>query len=117
MVVLNEANTITGIIEELRHIQREMAKGSQALFDAESKVAGAEFAYERALALSFLNAEGTAGERTATSKLEASQERFEADMAKAGLNRVKSKIKTLELQQMGIQTISRLVETELKVLR
>jgi len=118
LIVLNEANTITGIIEELRHIQREMSKGSQALFDAESKVAEAEFAYERALALAFLAAEGkTAGERTALSKFEASNERFEADMAKAQLNRVKSKIKTLELQQMGIQTISRLVETELKVLR
>jgi len=95
-----------------------MAKGSQALFDAESKVAEAEFAYERALALAFLGAEGkTAGERTALSKFEASNERFEADMAKAQLNRVKSKMKTLELQQLGIQTISRLVETELKVLR
>ena len=114
---MNEANTIQGIIEELRHIQREMSKGSQALFDAESKVAEAEYLYERTLALSFLNAEGTAGERTAQSKFDASEARLEADVAKAQLNRVKSKIKTLELQQMGTQTISRLIETELKVLR
>lgn len=95
----------------------EMAKGSQALFEAESKVAEAEYVFERKLALSFLNAEGTAGERTATSKLESSDERLATDLAKAQLNRVKSKFKTLELQQMGIQTISRLIETELKVLR
>ena len=114
---MNGANTITDTIQELRHIQMEMAKGSNALFDAESKLAEAEYVYERTLALSFLQAEGTAGERTATSKLEASDARLEADLAKAALNRVKSKFKTLELQQMGIQTISRLIETELKVLR
>jgi len=114
---LNGANTITESIEELRHIQREMAKGSQALFDAESKVAEAEYVYERTLALSFLNAEGTAGERTAQSKFDASDARLDADLAKAQLNRVKSKFKTLELQQMGVQTISRLIETELKVLK
>ena len=117
MVVLNGANTITDTIQELRHIQTEMAKGSNALYEAEKQVAEAEFVYERTLALSFLNAEGTAGERTATSKFEASQARLDADLAKAVLNRVKSKFKTLELQQMGIQTISRLIETELKVLR
>lgn len=118
MIVLNGANTITDIIEELRHIQREMSKGSNALYEAEKQVAEAEYAYERALALAFLAAEGkTAGERTAMSKFEASQERLDADLAKAVLNRVKSKMKTLELQQMGTQTISRLVETELKVLR
>lgn len=117
MVVLNEANTIQGIIGELRHIQMEMSKGSQALFDAESKVANAESAYERKLALSFLEFEGTAGERTAHSKLVSADARLQADLAKAQLNRVKSKMKTLELQQMGVQTISRLVETELKTLR
>lgn len=114
---MNGANTITDTIQELRHIQMEMAKGSNALFDAESKLAEAEYVYERTLAIAFLEAEGTAGERTATSKLEASQARLEADLAKAQLNRVKSKFKTLELQQMGVQTISRLIETELKVLR
>lgn len=114
---MNGANTITDTIQELRHIQAEMAKGSNALFEAESKLAEAEYVYERTLALSFLQADGTAGERTATSKLEASDARLEADLAKAALNRVKSKFKTLELQQMGIQTISRLIETELKVLR
>lgn len=117
MVVLNEANTIQGIIEELRHIQREMAKGSQALFDAEAKVANAEATYERMMAISFLESEGTAGERTARAKLDSTDFRLEADLAKAQLNRVKSKMKTLELQQMGTQTISRLIETELKVLR
>lgn len=114
---MNGANTITDLIGELRHIQMEMAKGSQALFDAEAKLANAEAVFERMMAITFLESDGTAGERTARAKLDSADYRLEADLCKAQLNRVKSKMKTLELQQMGIQTISRLVETELKTLR
>lgn len=114
---MNSGNTITDTIGELRHLQTEMAKGVQALFDAEVKLADAEHAYERTVNLSFLNNTGIEKERTARSKLDAADERLQADLAKAGLNRVRAKLKMLELQQLSTQTISRLIETELRVLK
>lgn len=114
---MNSGNTITDTIGELRHLQTEMAKGVQALFDAEVKLADAEYAYERTVNLSFLNNTGIEKERTARSKLDAADERLQADLAKAGLNRVRAKLKMLELQQLSTQTISRLIETELRVLK
>ncbi len=105
------------IIQELQRIQSDAAKGVQALFDAEVKLAHAEDAYEREVNLAFLNSQGIATERTAVSKLKAADKRLEADLAKAEFNRVKLKLKQLELAQMSTQTIARQIETEMKVLR
>jgi len=77
----------------------EAAKGVQALFDAECKLAEAENAYERALQLSFMNAQGTVADRTAVSRLQAADNRLVADLAKAEYNRIKLKMKQLELAQ------------------
>lgn len=110
-------NTLTEIIQQLHHIQTEAAKGVGALYDAECRLADAENAYEKALQLAFINAQGTVADRTAISRLQAADARLSADLAKAEFNRVKTKLKQLELAQMSVQTQSRLLETELKVLR
>lgn len=109
--------TPTQIADELRRIQTEAAKGVQALFDAEVKVAEAEHAYEKALQGTFIGTQGTVADRTAIARLQAAEARLQADLAKAQYNRVKSKMKQLELQQMSTQTIARQLETELRVLR
>lgn len=105
------------VIQELTRIQTEAAKGVQALFDAESKLAGAERDYEVRLQTVFIESAGTVADRTALSRLEAAEARFQADLAKAELNRVKAKLKHLELQQLSTQTQARLLESELKALR
>jgi len=110
-------NTLTEIIQQLHHIQTEAAKGVGALYDAECRLADAENAYEKALQLAFINAQGTVADRTAISRLQAADARLSADLAKAEFNRVKTKLKQLELAQMSVQTQSRLLETELKVLK
>lgn len=110
-------NTLTELISELRHIQTEAAKGVGVTYDAEVRLADAENAYERTLQLAFMNAEGNVAERTAISRLQAADARLKADLAKAELNRCRLKMKTLEQAQMSLQTQSRLIETELKVLR
>jgi len=110
-------NTLTEIIQELHRIQTEAAKGVAVLYDAECRLADAENAYEKALQLAFINAQGTVADRTAISRLQAADARLSADLAKAEFNRVKTKLKQLELAQMSVQTQSRLLETELKVLR
>jgi hypothetical protein len=114
---LPPADTMTGIIQELSLIRLEVQKGISVLYDSECKVADAENAYERELQLSFINAQGTVADRTAISRLQASEKRLAADLAKAEWNRVKAKLKALETAQMGIQTSARLMETELKTLR
>ena len=110
-------DTPIGIIQELSHIRAEVARGIAVLYDAECKLADAENAYERELQLAFINAQGTVADRTAVSRLQASEKRLQADLAKAEWNRVKAKLKALETAQMGIQTSARLMETELKTLR
>jgi hypothetical protein len=114
---LPPADTMTEIIQELSLIRLEVQKGISVLYDSECKLADAENAYERELQLSFINAQGTVADRTAISRLQASEKRLAADLAKAEWNRVKAKLKALETAQMGIQTSARLMETELKTLR
>jgi hypothetical protein len=105
------------VVGELSHIRAEVQKGIQVLYDTECKLADAENAYERELQLAFINAQGTVADRTAVSRLQASEKRLAADLAKAEYNRVKTKLKALEMAQMSIQTQARLMETELKTLR
>ena len=105
------------VVGELSHIRAEVQKGIQVLYDCECKLADAENAYERELQLAFINAQGTVADRTAVSRLQASEKRLAADLCKAEYNRVKTKLKALEMAQMSIQTQARLMETELKTLR
>jgi len=114
---LQQTDTLIGITQELHRIRAEVQKGIAVLYDTECKMADAENAYERELQLSFINAQGTIADRTAISRLQASEKRLQADLAKAEWNRVKAKLKALETAQMGIQTSARLIETELKTLR
>jgi len=114
---LQQTDTPLGVIREISLIRAEVQKGIAVLYDCECKLADAENAYERELQLSFINAQGTVADRTAISRLQASEKRLQADLAKAEWNRVKAKLKALETAQMGIQTSARLMETELKTLR
>lgn len=111
------ADTPAMVAGELSLIRAEVQKGISVLYDSECKLADAENAYERELQLSFINAQGTVADRTAVSRLQASEKRLAADLAKAEYNRVKTKLKALEMAQMSIQTQARLMETELKTLR
>lgn len=98
------------VIQELVRIREEAAKGADALFRAEEKLAQTEYAYELAVQKAFLNAQGTVADRTAISRLQAAEARLGADLAKAELNRVKTKLKQLELAQMSTQTVAKQVE-------
>lgn len=110
-------NTPQSIIQELTRIQQEAAKGVNALYDAEVKLADAENLADTDLQKAFIKAEGTIADRTAVSRLQASESRLKADLARAEHNRIKMKLKQLELAQMSTQTIARMLETELKTLR
>lgn len=114
---LQPEGTLIGIVSELRHTQAEVQRGISVLYDCEVKLADAENAYDREVQLAFMNAQGTVADRTAISRLQASDKRLAADLAKAEYNRVKAKLKALEMAQMSIQTQARLLETEIKTFR
>ena len=110
-------NGLLEVIQELQAIQAETAKGISFLYDAECKLADAESALERAMALAYLNNQGTIADKTAIAKLESADLKLQADLARAEFNRIKTKLKHLEMAQMSLQTQARLLETELKTLR
>ena len=83
------------IVGQLRQIMAESAKGVDALYAAEVKVAEKELAYDSEFQKRFIAAGGTVADRTAVAKLQTAELRFELDVAKAELNRVKVKIKQL----------------------
>jgi len=83
------------IIQSLRHIMAESAKGVDALYAAEIKLAEAELTYDSEYQKRFIEAGGTVADRTAVARLQTSQLKFEVDLAKAEMNRVKIKIKQL----------------------
>ncbi len=109
--------TPTQITAELYRIQAEAAKGVLALYDAECKLADCENDYDRTLQLAFLDSQGTVADRTAISRLKASEARLAADLAKAEYNRIKLKLRQIELSASSLQSILRNIETELRILR
>lgn len=109
-----ELKTPDSIIAELVSIRAEAAKGVSAQYDAEVKLAKLTLDAELAEAKALLSAQGTVQERNALAKLHSATPRLDADIAKAEFNRVKTKMKMLEMSQMSVQTQARLVELMFK---
>jgi regulator of protease activity HflC (stomatin/prohibitin superfamily) len=103
------------VITELMRIRQEMGKGAEALYQAEVKLAEAENEAELTLQRGYIKATGTNTDRVAISRLEAADARFQADLRKAEVNRIKTKLKHLELAQMSFQSIGRQLELEAKI--
>jgi hypothetical protein len=102
----------THIIQELQRLTAEMDKGSNALYDAECRMADAEAAYDKAVSLAFINNQGTVADRQAVAKLQSLNEKLEADLARAEFNRVKTKMKTLSDQATMMAVMSKNVELQ-----
>lgn len=102
--------TPDSVIGELVAIRQEASRGVDALYNAEVKLAKLSNEAEMIEAKSLLSAEGTVVDRQAVAKLKASEARLAADIAKAELNRVRTKLKVLSEQQMSVQTEARMVE-------
>jgi hypothetical protein len=100
------------IIQELQRLTAEMDKGSNALYDAECKLADAEAAYDKAVSLAFINNQGTVADRQAVAKLQSVETKLQADLARAEFNRVKVKMKTLSDQATMMAVMSKNVELQ-----
>ena len=102
----------THIIQELQRLTAEMDKGSNALYDAECKMADAEAAYDKAVSLAFINNQGAVADRQAVAKLQSVDQKLQADLARAEFNRVKTKMKTLSDQATMMAVMSKNVELQ-----
>jgi hypothetical protein len=100
------------IIQELQRLTAEMDKGSNALYDAECKLADSDAAYDKAVSLAFINNQGTVADRQAVAKLQAVEEKLQADLARAEFNRIKVKMKTLSDQATMMAVMSKNVELQ-----
>lgn len=107
--------TSSQVIQELRRIQAEATKGAQALYDAEVILANSESEADLAYQRSFIRAQGSVELRKAIASVESAEARLQADLRKAEVNRIKVKIKQLELAQMSTQTIARQIEAEMRM--
>ena len=103
------------ITAELRRLTEEIRKGSNALYEAEVKLAHCENELDTTEQKAFIRSEGTVADRNALSRLEAAQSRLQRDLARAEVNRIKVKVKGLESALMATQTMSRLMEMESKL--
>lgn len=102
--------TPDSIIAELDEILKSQSGGANALYDAEVKLAEAEDALNRAEALTFIEADGSVADRTAISKIKSADERLARDIAKAEVNRIKSKIKQLESAAVIVSVMAKQLE-------
>lgn len=107
--------TPQGIIEEISGLTKENARGVTAVYDAERKLAEAEYDLDLVEQKAFLASEGSVAERTARSRLEAAENRLARDLARAELNRVKLKLKAVESALMAAATQAKLLGVESRV--
>lgn len=102
------------IVEEIARLTQENSKGAEALFQAESDLAQAEHILDTVEQTAFIKAEGTVADRTALAKLESADARLQRDLKRAQLNRIKTKIKTIETSLMALGTQVKLIQAEMK---
>jgi hypothetical protein len=103
------------IILELQELTATNKKGVEALYEAETNLARTELDLDQTEAGAFIQASGSIAERTAVAKLASSQARFERDLAKAQVNRVRTKLRVIESAIMAQATMSKLMQAEMKL--
>lgn len=103
------------IISGLAELTALNKKGVEALFGAEQDLADAEHALDLVESQAFLAADGSVAERQAKAKLESADTRLERDVCRAGVTRIKMKLRGLESESMSLATMAKLVQAEMKL--
>ena len=107
---MTEIVTPDQIIQALTELRAEAEKGIEAQYRAEVELSQKQLEVDRLEAAAFLRINGLVADRQALAKLESSEARLEADLAKAKFNRVKTKLQQLNQSQSALQTQARMVE-------
>jgi len=106
---------VSEIVQEIAELTSENKKGVEALYAAEATLAQAEKDLDTAEAGAFLAGTGSVAERQAHAKLKCAEIRFERDIAKAQVNRVRTKLRVIESALMAQATMSKLMQAEMKL--
>ncbi len=102
------------VIRELASIREQSAKGVALLADAEKKAITLDLEAERQEMLAFLDAQGTVADRQAVSKLKSIETREAAELAKAEVQRIKTKLRHLSEALNATQTAGKMIELQWK---
>jgi hypothetical protein len=70
---------------------------------------------DKAEASAFISGAGSVAERQAHAKLACSELRFDRDLAKAQVNRIRMKLRTIESEIMAQATMSKIMQAEMKL--
>jgi hypothetical protein len=103
------------IQNELANLTAESSRGPDHLYNAMTELARLEHELDTTEQKAFLDASGTVADRQAIAKLAAAQARFERDIAKAKLERIKLKVRVLDTNIGALQTQARLVQAETRL--
>ena len=106
---------VSEIVQELAELTAENKKGVEALYEAESNLAGLENALDKAEATAYLGGTGSVADRQAAAKLACAEIRFERDLGKAQVNRVRTKLRVIESAIMAQATMSKIMQAEMKL--
>ena len=103
------------IQQALAELTRLNKKGVEALFEAEEELAHAENELDTVEARAFLDSEGSVAERTARAKLVSADARLARDLSKAQVNRIKTKLRSIESELMAQATLAKIMQAEKKL--
>lgn len=107
--------TPEAISGQLTSLVAENYRGVNAVFEAESKLAYAEYDLDLIEQKAFISANGNVAERNAIARLESAEKRLQRDIARAELNRVRLKLKAIESALMANGTQAKLLMVESRV--
>lgn len=107
---MTSISTPDNIIENLVDIRSQADAGIRAQYEAEVKVAQLELEADRIEAHALIEAQGSVAHKEAIAKIKSADARLEADIARAEYNRIKLKLRHLELAQSSLQTQAKMVE-------
>jgi len=103
------------IMSELEELTRLNKKGIDALYEAEERLAQCERTLDLTAAQAFLEAQGTVADRQALARLEAADARYDRDIAKAQVTRVKTKMRGIEQEIMSVATRAKMLQAEMRL--
>lgn len=102
------------IQQNLSELISENNRGSTALFEAERALAEAEYELDTVEAKAFLRATGAVAHREAIARLESAEARLQRDIKRAEFNRIKTKVKAIEVAIMALATQAKLIQSEFR---
>lgn len=103
------------IQQAIAELIAENQRGANALFESEKALAEAEYELDTIEQRAFLKAEGTVKDREAIARLESAEKRLQRDLRRAEHQRIKVKIKAIEIGIMALATQAKLVQSEIRI--